>query len=620
MKLNIKISYLFLLTISMVLLTMSKIYVLYVNTSMPQHIFTTFLRTTALLAVIYIVLNYLLFRKVLAVSVVIHELLALIILADLMYYKYFEAFPSFHEVSMLPEAFAAKESVKELFKPVYLLLFADAPLIWAVRLKLGEKLTQLHCKIKYPALIALVLAFITVFDCAAMTQDSFGAYNNSGLLHFHSKQVGEILRQGEDPMIEVEEEDTMYMKKLEKVVKKYKSTPKYFGIAKDRNVIVVQVEALQQFVIGMNYGGQEVTPNINKLLKKDTIYYDNYHQNTGKGNTSDAEFVSLNSLYPTITEPSYSKYANTKLYGLPKILKDLGYSTGAYHGYKAEFWRRNEIYPLAGFDHFESLETLKQDEIIGWGISDKSFFKQVTADFTKSQQPFFGFLITLTSHHPFKLPSQYNTLKLKQEHKNHIIGNYLQSVRYADAAIGVFIEELKKEGLYDNCIIAIYGDHQAITAADEENKKLMSELLGYEYDVEEMTNVPLIIHIPNSNIAKTNSIVSGQLDLMPTMLNLLGIDKGNIRFYGQDINNAEKGLASAQYMVPKGTFMDDEKVYLAARNGVFEHGKAWDRKTKKPIDLNLCREGYDRVIKAMKECEYLLTKDILFEDNIEIGQ
>ena len=115
---------------------------------------------------------------------------------------------------------------------------------------------------------------------------------------------------------------------------------KFTGIGQGKNLIVLQVEALQNFAIDFKYNGQELTPNLNKFIKdKSTIYYDNYYQSVGKANTADAEFASNNSLYPSLRGPTYMEYGKNTYYGLPWLLRDNGYTAWAFHGFEKEIGR-----------------------------------------------------------------------------------------------------------------------------------------------------------------------------------------------------------------------------------------------------------------------------------------
>ena len=125
----------------------------------------------------------------------------------------------------------------------------------------------------------------------------------------------------------------------------------YRGIAEGRNVITIQVEALQNFVLNLEYNGQVITPNLNALLTQDTLYFDNYYYQIGGGNTADAEFAVNNSLYAPVDEAAYSRYADNDFYSMAKLLKDNGFTSAtAFHGYVNTFWNRNVAYPGQGFD------------------------------------------------------------------------------------------------------------------------------------------------------------------------------------------------------------------------------------------------------------------------------
>ena len=143
-------------------------------------------------------------------------------------------------------------------------------------------------------------------------------------------------------------------------------TPRYYQVGKGKNLIVIQLEAFQDFVINAYYNGQEITPNLNRLLENDTLYFDRYYSNTGKGNTADAEFSSLNSLYPLIDGEIYRLYEDNTFRGLPWLMREQGYRAFAVHGFEGEFWNREYAYPYQGFEDYISMEDLEQDEIIGW--------------------------------------------------------------------------------------------------------------------------------------------------------------------------------------------------------------------------------------------------------------
>lgn len=601
-------------TIFMTALTLCKFTYLYYNTGRPASMLAASFRTTALLLLIYTLLNLVLARRWFSLRLAVHEVFALIVLTDLLYFRYFNILPSVSDlqfVKLLPEI---KGSVFSLLSASYLTLFIDAiPLtIQHNYMKNSERSADPKPLISVAA-AALILLFVFMDFSQGNLQSSGQAYGRYGLLHYHISQIPGVLEVEEKNSIKnYEENESSHFRINDKTAVPSKAA-RLFGIARDKNVIVIQVEALQDFVINRKYNGQTLTPNLNKLLLTDSIYFNRFYQQLGKGGTSDAEFVTQNSLYPSMDLPAYSKYQDNKFLGLPMILREKGFNTMAFHAYKPEFWNRQNIYPMLGYDRFINMNDFNREEIFGWGLSDKLFFKQSSVILSKAKQPFYSFLVTLSSHHPYVLPAKYKIIKLLPEHKDKTLGNYLQAINYTDEAIGVFIEELKKYGLYDNSIIAVYGDHRGIPSGVDENDKLMAGLLGHEYTFDESLNVPLIIHIPGSKVNEANITVGGQMDFLPTMLNLLGIKETRIKLFGQDLLNAESGFVASQSNMVKGSFIDDYKIFVMSRDGVFEHGKAWDLSSRQPVDLELCRDGYERSIREIKESEYILANDLIRE-------
>ncbi len=288
------------------------------------------------------------------------------------------------------------------------------------------------------------------------------------------------------------------------------------------------------------------------------------------------------------------------------------------HGYKKSFWNRENAYPGQGFDKFIGEEDLVIDEKIGLGLSDKSFFRQSLDYLKEMEQPFYSFIITLSSHVPYKIPETHQKLELLPEDKNTLFGDYLQAACYTDEAIGEFLDDLNNLGLYDNSMIVLYGDHFGIDCRNDAAERVKA-FLGHDYTYNEMLNIPLIIHLPGSGIHETVDTTGGQVDFMPTVLNLLGIPGDHLVMFGQDLLQAKSGFAASQTYMLKGSFIDDNIVFEMARTGVFEDSKAWDKKTGEPVSLDSCREGYKRAVMEITKCTNLLEKNLLKDMQLSGG-
>jgi phosphoglycerol transferase MdoB-like AlkP superfamily enzyme len=380
-----------------------------------------------------------------------------------------------------------------------------------------------------------------------------------------------------------------------------------FGIAEGRNLIVIQMEALQNFVINREYEGQEITPNLNRLIRHEgTIYFDRYYMQIAAGNTSDAEFATNNSIYGSEKSYTYELYKENTFRGLPVLLKERGYSTIAMHGYDGDFWSRKAMYPSQGFDRFIDDKGYNPSVIHGWGILDEEFFVQSVEYLKVQPRPFYCFMVSLTNHTPFVMDKKYCRLQLSAKHEGTRFGNYLNSTAYSDYAIGVLLDALKEADLYENSVITIYGDHFGLAQRDENNEELMTEFLGKPYRFDAMANVPLIIHIPGEDINNTYSIAGGQIDFLPTMAYLMGFEELDTVYFGQNLLTAEKGFVAQTRYAPRGSFITDDIVFMMSFDMVFENSRAWaiDTGEEVPLDgLQSLAERSIALIAASEKCQ-----------------
>lgn len=387
------------------------------------------------------------------------------------------------------------------------------------------------------------------------------------------------------------------------------------GVAKGKNLLLIQVESLNDFVIGAEYAGEEITPNLNALIKNDSFYFDRFYSTTGVGNTCDAEFATLNSLYANDERECYRRYVDNTFDGLPWMLRREGYSTMAFHGYIKTFWNREEAYKNQGIEHFYSQEELDLTEVSGFGLTDKEMFRQAVDILKKKQEPFFGFMITLTNHIPYDMPQGLASLRLEKEDQGTMFGRYLQTVRYTDEAIGELISRLKEAGLYDNTMIVIYGDHQGLNKETYDVKLSMTDYLDKEYDFEEMLKIPLIIHVPGLGAHKTVTTVGGQVDTAPTIANLMGLTFSQPYQFGHDLLNTKEGFIAQISYIGKGSFIDgtENMIYAIGKDGTVENGRVIRIPDGEPMNLNLplCEQKSRRAVDLIDLCGEVLDHNMI---------
>ncbi|MEK4972475.1 LTA synthase family protein [Niallia sp. FSL R7-0648] len=312
---------------------------------------------------------------------------------------------------------------------------------------------------------------------------------------------------------------------------------KYFGVAKGKNVIYVSLESLQSFIINYKLNGEEVTPFLNSLIKDDnTFYFDNFFHQTGQGKTSDAEFMMENSLYGMSQGAVFVNKAQNTLQSAPAILKGEGYTSAAFHGNYKTFWNRNEMYKTIGYDKFFDAEyyDMSEENTKNYGMKDIPFFEQSMPLLEGLKQPFYTKFITLSNHHPFEM-DEGDTDFPAGDFGDNAVNHYFQSAHYLDESIRLFFKELKESGLYDNSVIVMYGDHYGIS---ENHNKAMAQVLGEEeitpFMNTQLQRVPLFIHVPGVE-GNVVSKYGGEVDVMPTLMHLLGIDTKDYLQVGSDL-------------------------------------------------------------------------------------
>ena len=178
--------------------------------------------------------------------------------------------------------------------------------------------------------------------------------------------------------------------------------------------------------------------------------------------------------------------------------------------------------------------------------------------------PFYSQLITMSSHHPFTIPERKFKIKLPARYDGTFVGDYIRAQNYADYSLGLFIDDLKKRGIWDNSVFVIYGDHLGlpIYSLNSDEKKLMQEIYGREYGNTDMINIPLIISSPGVTTPMELKQAGGQSDIMPTVANLLGISLQDHIHFGQDLLNQRSNILAERYYLPSGSLITDNEMFV----------------------------------------------------------
>lgn len=387
------------------------------------------------------------------------------------------------------------------------------------------------------------------------------------------------------------------LKKVTDYYKENKYTPsnnEYTNIFKGKNIIVIHAESMQKFAMDLTFNSKEVTPNLNRLANEG-IFFSNFYSQVGVGTSSDAEFTFNTSLMPSTKGTVFVNYFDREYISIPKLLKEQGYYTYSMHANTGEFWNRNTMHKSLGYDKFYSKDSYTIDETIGLGLSDKSFFRQ-SVDIMKEikeeeNKPFYSLLIMLSNHTPFSdltLMEDYKTTidvtidnqTVTRDYLNDTtMGNYLKSVHYADSAIGEFIDNLDKEGLLENTILVIYGDHDARLDFEDfnllynydpitdtiksENDEGYIPYTKYNYELDR--KVPFIIWTKDQNYNLNIDTPTGMIDVLPTLGNMIGIHS-NYQL-GKDIMNLKDDDNTVTFI--DGSFLTSKVYYNSPKGEIY---------------------------------------------------
>lgn len=233
-----------------------------------------------------------------------------------------------------------------------------------------------------------------------------------------------------------------------------------------RNLIFIQLESFQNFAVGRTVRGVPVTPNLNKLIGRG-LWFSRCYPQTGKGNTSDAEFIANTSLMPADGVSVFERYTAGSYGSLAHILRKNGYKTGVFHGNRANVWNRPKMYPALGFERFDAKDSYAPGTKIGLGLADRPFYAETAKKLASWGEPFFAAVISLSSHHPFMIPDAADDFD-PSPYAGTALGNYLRSLHYADRALGEFIGALRASGLLERSLVVIYGDHGGVPLEERE--------------------------------------------------------------------------------------------------------------------------------------------------------
>ncbi len=509
-------------------------------------------------ALIFVPLYFAKKRKILYAQI-LATFMAVLMVIDTVYYLYFSSLPSVGVLSFAGQTGDVFSAVLPYIKWWLILYFADIILLALVQKKVQvfvEKQKEkffVHNKYKWMPIMAtasFIIAALYVGLPQGMGQlgiiwnGGFDTLDNAKYYNVLMSQGIDLARNINQEMTRLSSDDQKMLKEWVKLNKPTQTTSDLFGVANGKNVIMIQVESLSSFVINQTVNGKEITPTLNDLSNT-SRYFPNERFIIGAGHTSDTDFVVNSSYFPMSDASVFVRYGNSDFSGLPKKLVQNGYSANVYHAYKRDFWNRSQAFKSLGYQEYYAQDNYPK----GWsinmeGLNDGDFLSK-TANYIKSQsKPSLSYIITLSSHAPFSVNKHTKSLGLNISDYPDQVGGYLEDINYVDRVLGEFFDKLKADGLYDDSLIIIYGDHTPVLPAFKAGS------ISFDPNSGQNDEVPLIIKIPNDTAGKVYPNQGNHIDIMPTVFDLLGVKTDQLMFGQSLFASKENALRTCANQIP----------------------------------------------------------------------
>ena len=517
-------------------------------------------------------------RKSYWIMVIIDFLLSLWLFSNILYYREFSDFLS---TSIIKTSGSTSDnlgkSIAGITKGTDFLVFLDVVIIVLLIAFKVFKIDVGRLKLKVSLLIEGLAVVLIGTNLTMAQKDRSGlltrTFDNNYIVKYLGLNAfavydGVKTAQNNAIMAKANHSD---LKTVQSYIKKnyIAPNPEYYGVAKNKNVLVIHLESFQQFLIDYKWHGKEVTPNLNKLYHaNDTISFDNFFNQVGQGKTSDAEMMLENSIFGLQSGSAMSSYGTSNTFeSAPAILgQKAGYTSAVMHGGAGSFWNRDNAYKSFGYNYFMPLSYYqnKKGYYLGYGIKDKLFFDQSIKYMEHLPQPFYLKMITVTNHYPYDLDKKNQSID-KTDTGDKTVDGYVQTAHYLDQAIAELMSYLKKSGLEKNTLIMLYGDHYGISG---NHHKASAQLLDKDsfnnFDNLQFQRVPLMFHMPGLK-GGINHTYGGEIDVRPTLFNLLGINDQNMIQFGHSLlaKNAPQIVAqrNGDFITPKYSKVEGSYYY-----------------------------------------------------------
>lgn len=510
------------------------------------------------------------------------------------------------------------DSIKNCNSLVYLLLI---PIIFSffVSLKVFPK----HEKGHYKALVISIFAFIIlhsitpVFLGKANEELTWSTWRNprniyisfndnnkslkvSGLYEYTARGFYMTFLKSKQT---VNEQDIAFLKE-EYSKENDKKKNRYTGKQKGNNLIIVQLEGVDSWLINKND-----TPTLYNMMRNSINFTNHYSYYNGGGSTFNSEFaVNTGFITPlSYTQNAYTFNKNSFPYSLAHLFKNEGYSVNAFHMNTKEFYSRGTNYKNWGYDNYYGLVDLGTYKDNSYYLDRELILNEDFNEKMFSDKPFVDYIITYTNHMPFSSEKGNCKMLLDLDSEENENVSYdlneedcaRRQTKETDYMMELLLNELKTRNLYNNTTIVVLTDHYLYTLSDktilDKYKNTSNNLINY---------TPFFIW-NNGKDKKTVKTVTSQLNVLPTILNLFGIDYNPVNYIGSDAldNNYQKIVFFSDYSWYDGNVYVDGGIVTNKRyisEGALEDKNYYVNYLIKKNDLTLKYNYFKELEKSSK--------------------
>lgn len=473
-------------------------------------------------------------------------LTSLVLLADLWYYRAFRTIPSFRLLGVTQHTFLSLDMVVPFMRPQDALLFLDAVLGWRLLRQDASgprwnRLAVQGCGFLALYLLVAPLALNVIGSSGASfvfeRHKPLESLTTLSPLGYHLLDLAATVKERLRPRPPLTAPERAEIAAWLEANREHLPPGPDFGRCRGRNLLVIQVESLEAFPIDQRVNGQEITPNLN-ALKRRGLFFANYHEQVREGVSSDGDLMTNSSILPVLRNPTFIECPVASLPSLPRTLAGAGYHTLSIHPDPGSVWNAMSGLTQLGFQRRLDSSAFVHSVSFAGNLADEALLEQTAPILLGQARPFYAFMVTLSSHMPFKLPASTRDLALDPELDREPMGGYLQAVHYTDKHLGRFLARLDAAGLLDDTVVAITGDHQGI------HKYLDAEVARSRFREPwwggRDCRLPLLI-VAKGLSPRVLDLQAGQVDLMPTLLGLLGVEPPP-GLMGRDLLNTRRNV------------------------------------------------------------------------------